>query len=393
MGDPIYAYKVFVADGHEEPVRGCEFASFDIQSLRKILAAGTARSVQNLVLGSTPSSSIIAPAVLIGELELSRIKSDGRRNRSSPDPRSGNGLGADVTFFALSSTFMSIGRNDPCPCGSGKKYKKCCLARDEAHRAQDGPRKEHFVTQLRPDVDEAVDRVLQRLDRGEGKLAEPEIAELLERFPGYHMTNYAMGVYHATVSKDPARAIPFFEKAIAIFPFFPEAHFNLGMAARQAFNIVKSIEALRAAERYSQGDEVARMARKEIDWFEKTLLQDGVFNSLDAFIENANLFDRAFQSLSDRRFSEAVELFNRVLKQNPKHVQSFGNLGLAYARLGRRADALTCLDCALELDPDYEPAILNRRAIAEMQEGTPFAPEVIRQVEFYGDRVRDKARQ
>jgi hypothetical protein len=24
-----------------------------------------------------------------------------------------------------------IGRNDPCPCGSGKKYKKCCLAQDE----------------------------------------------------------------------------------------------------------------------------------------------------------------------------------------------------------------------------------------------------------------------
>ena len=24
------------------------------------------------------------------------------------------------------------GRNDPCPCGSGKKYKKCCLANSEA---------------------------------------------------------------------------------------------------------------------------------------------------------------------------------------------------------------------------------------------------------------------
>jgi hypothetical protein len=22
---------------------------------------------------------------------------------------------------------MKIGRNDPCPCGSGKKYKKCCV--------------------------------------------------------------------------------------------------------------------------------------------------------------------------------------------------------------------------------------------------------------------------
>ncbi len=21
----------------------------------------------------------------------------------------------------------NVGRNDPCPCGSGKKYKKCCL--------------------------------------------------------------------------------------------------------------------------------------------------------------------------------------------------------------------------------------------------------------------------
>lgn len=26
---------------------------------------------------------------------------------------------------------MKIGRNDPCPCGSGKKYKKCCLGKDD----------------------------------------------------------------------------------------------------------------------------------------------------------------------------------------------------------------------------------------------------------------------
>jgi len=38
-----------------------------------------------------------------------------------------------------------LGRNDPCHCGSGKKYKKCCLARDEANSvtrivgAQDEP--------------------------------------------------------------------------------------------------------------------------------------------------------------------------------------------------------------------------------------------------------------
>ncbi len=25
------------------------------------------------------------------------------------------------------NTQPKVGRNDPCPCGSGKKYKKCCL--------------------------------------------------------------------------------------------------------------------------------------------------------------------------------------------------------------------------------------------------------------------------
>lgn len=33
-----------------------------------------------------------------------------------------------------------VGRNDPCPCGSGKKYKKCCRAKDEesaAHRREE----------------------------------------------------------------------------------------------------------------------------------------------------------------------------------------------------------------------------------------------------------------
>ena len=28
-------------------------------------------------------------------------------------------------------TAEKIGRNDPCPCGSGKKYKNCCMGKDE----------------------------------------------------------------------------------------------------------------------------------------------------------------------------------------------------------------------------------------------------------------------
>jgi SEC-C motif len=30
---------------------------------------------------------------------------------------------------------LKTGRNDPCPCGSGKKYKKCHAAEDQAQRS------------------------------------------------------------------------------------------------------------------------------------------------------------------------------------------------------------------------------------------------------------------
>src|SRR5690349_19243516 len=36
-----------------------------------------------------------------------------------------------VRFIAMSAP----SRNGPCPCGSGVKYKKCCLPKDEAARA------------------------------------------------------------------------------------------------------------------------------------------------------------------------------------------------------------------------------------------------------------------
>ena len=34
---------------------------------------------------------------------------------------------------------MSVSRNDPCPCGSGKKYKKCCLTAPATGLAQPAP--------------------------------------------------------------------------------------------------------------------------------------------------------------------------------------------------------------------------------------------------------------
>ena len=47
-----------------------------------------------------------------------------RDNGASPQRRRARGQPARVETFVRSE--RKIGRNEPCPCGSGKKYKRCC---------------------------------------------------------------------------------------------------------------------------------------------------------------------------------------------------------------------------------------------------------------------------
>jgi preprotein translocase subunit SecA len=47
---------------------------------------------------------------------------------SGPTPAAASGDGGKVQTFKR--TGKKVGRNDPCPCGSGKKYKKCCMLKE-----------------------------------------------------------------------------------------------------------------------------------------------------------------------------------------------------------------------------------------------------------------------
>ncbi|MCC6900890.1 MAG: SEC-C domain-containing protein [Polyangiaceae bacterium] len=89
--------------------------------------------------------------------------------------------------------YMSkTGRNQPCPCGSGKKYKTCCLRKDEdaqrqveraalppAGRPSRDPREDDGLELL----DSRSNRVIDLID--EGRLDEAEAAshELLSLYP------------------------------------------------------------------------------------------------------------------------------------------------------------------------------------------------------------------
>lgn len=68
---------------------------------------------------------------------------------------------------------------------------------------------------------------------------------------------------------------------------------------------------------------------------------------------------------------------------NANHPQSYGNMGICYGQLGQKALALEAFDKTLELDPDYEPALVNRAIVETLQEGEKLPSGEVASVEYY----------
>jgi len=114
------------------------------------------------------------------------------------------------------------GRNDPCPCASGKKYKRCCMAQDQAreqlalaakraqlqaqgaeHSARLGDVKAALFQGLQelqePDeLDNDSNAVIDLIKAGQLDEAERAARELLVRYPEVHDGHDRLGmVYEA----------------------------------------------------------------------------------------------------------------------------------------------------------------------------------------------------
>lgn len=81
----------------------------------------------------------------------------------------------ELPTFSTQKTVVTdrqkLGRNDPCPCGSGKKYKKCCMDspdRDIALSAPAQSSKRPTIT-APPEPTTAADRIASRADMAEAK--------------------------------------------------------------------------------------------------------------------------------------------------------------------------------------------------------------------------------
>ena len=67
------------------------------------------------------------------------------------------------------------GRNQPCPCGSGKKYKKCCL-----HASPSATLEGRLVY---TDLDELSNQVPRLIKQGKLNDAEAACQQLMEQYP------------------------------------------------------------------------------------------------------------------------------------------------------------------------------------------------------------------
>ena len=56
------------------------------------------------------------------------LRGQGSENSTAPDEKTSDENSQQAAPVPIHRSEPKIGRNDPCPCGSGKKYKKCCLA-------------------------------------------------------------------------------------------------------------------------------------------------------------------------------------------------------------------------------------------------------------------------
>ena len=133
----------------------------------------------------------------------------------------------------MMAQLSKVGRNDPCPCGSGKKYKKCCMLKNEELRAantspviSDDPAVKHVPPARAAEVENAFRRALNHLDREEYDQAARAFRSVLRLDPQHYKALTGLGrCLMAVGMREEAHEC--FRKALEIKPDYAQARLNL----------------------------------------------------------------------------------------------------------------------------------------------------------------------
>lgn len=108
---------------------------------------------------------------------------------------------------------MSVGRNDPCICGSGKKYKKCCLGKPDGaigNGTNDSHSSHHA---FESDIDSLSNETIDLIEGKEFAKAEKNCERLVKEFPDC-VDGHEMYGDLFSAKGETAKAIESYEKAI-----------------------------------------------------------------------------------------------------------------------------------------------------------------------------------
>jgi tetratricopeptide (TPR) repeat protein len=132
-----------------------------------------------------------------------------------------------------------IGRNEPCPCGSDRKYKLCCLSRHEADRAA-AQANDHALKAAAT----AIDRLIfaGRIDD-----AESSARDLIQRYPDRHQGHFGLGLVHQMRGNHQAAADCYRDVLEILYahperytPEFIAEHRSLAFRVQEDADFVKS---------------------------------------------------------------------------------------------------------------------------------------------------------
>jgi predicted O-linked N-acetylglucosamine transferase (SPINDLY family) len=280
------------------------------------------------------------------------------------------------------------GRNDPCPCGSGKKYKQCCMQRDEA-AARNAP--------AQPAARELLQ--LGFSHHMAGRLAEAEqiYRQILKTEPRNADALHLLGIV-AGDRDDHDAAIELIRKAISIDPADHSYHSNLGrmlnrkgdaaaaeIAYRRAvalkhdgahLNDLANTQAaqrkfIEAADNYRRAIAANPGLAEPHEGLANVLFQQGRIDeaiagyrqALTLFPNLAELHANLGAALKIQgRNMEAIASYRQAILLNPNSATTHTNLGSAYQALGDLDAAIESFRRALALEPDYSQ-LRDRAAI------------------------------
>jgi Flp pilus assembly protein TadD len=209
-----------------------------------------------------------------------------------------------------------VGRNDPCPCGSGKRYKQCHGAIGGA-RPANAPPATGASTKASAPAAALAQRGFAAHQRGDLEGAERAYRAALAHEAEHPLALHYLGVVHHQRGRH-ADALPLLERAVSLVAHEPEFHNNLGLV-------------LAALDR---NDDAADAYRRALD---RKPDHATAWNNLGLVYQAMN------------RLPEAVAAFRRALALTPAFAQAHWNLALALLAQGDYGEGLREYEWRLRL--------------------------------------------